>query len=64
MNLWTSAPVAKRQKYKIRPVLVNGLPFRSATAAAREIGVSPRAIVAALNKGRTHVAGYSVREPE
>ena len=64
MLLWTSAPVAKRQKCKIRPVLVNGLPFRSATAAAREIGVSTRAIIAALDRGQTHVAGYSVREPE
>ena len=64
MNLWTSAPVAKRRKYKIRPVLVNGLFFRSSTAAAREIGVTPRAIIDALEEGRTHVAGYSVREPE
>lgn len=64
MNLWTHAPVPKRRKFKIRPVLVNGLPFRSATAAAREIGVSPAAVIDALNCGRTHVAGYSVREPE
>lgn len=45
----------RRCKYR-----VNGLPFASAAAVAREIGVTRSAVTNAVNAGRQFVRGYHV----
>ena len=47
-------------RYRRCNYLVNGLPFASAAAVAREIGVSRAAVTNAVNAGRPFVRGYHV----